>query len=159
MLEFAIMNYFSAAKASLHHRNITRVGLCLNHQILPWAQAGSPSASWYKTTTEYETISIPRSMSRKDAVIVHRLWLGYRCSWEIAERTPRECVHCKEITDMPLTHYLLECDALATIRPQDYTNVQNMHQEQIENVAATCARLILEEEGNLQTLTASPPPR
>ncbi|XP_069992410.1 uncharacterized protein [Penaeus vannamei] len=81
----------SAAKSSLHQTRIQPIKpsisqiknrakitakqiALIQHQV--WVQAGSPSATWYKTVTKYETITIPCSMSRKDAVIIHRLRLA-----------------------------------------------------------------------------------
>jgi len=149
----------TAAKNSLRQQSITHVKPSLStikslarsaayymtriqHQV--WVQAGSPSAFWYKTSTEYESITIPRSMSGEDAVIIHRLRLGYRCSWEIDERNPKQCNHFQSITDKPLIHYLLECDALTAIRPPDFANIQNIPPEPLETADANCAWLILE---------------
>ncbi|ROT82640.1 pol [Penaeus vannamei] len=117
----------SAAKSSLHQTRIQPIKpsisqiknrakitakqiTLIQHQV--WVQVGSPSATWYKTVTEYETITIPRSMSRKDAVIIHRLRLGYPCNWEIDERVPKECNYRQTVVSHPLTHYLLDCQAL-----------------------------------------------
>jgi len=120
----------------------------IQHQV--WVQAGSPSATWYKTVTEYETITIPRSMSRKDAVIIHRLRLGYPCSWEIDERVPKECNYCQTVVSHPLTHYLLDCQALYHIRPHNFRDVPDIETSQRSTVAATCARTILESEESFQ---------
>jgi len=146
---------------SQHHKVFGQV-CCLLHDTIQhqvWVQAGSPSAFWYKTSTEYESITIPMSMLRKDAVIIHRLRLGYHCSWEIDEHNPKQCNHCQSITDKPLIYYLLECDALTAIRPPDFANIQNITPDLLETAAANCARLILENEVNLQVLSTTPPPR
>jgi len=155
----------SAAKSSLHQTHIQPIKpsisqiknrakitakqiTLIQHQV--WVQAGSPSATWYKTVTEYETITIPRSMSRKDAVIIHRLRLGYPCSWEIDERVPKECNHCQTVVSHPLTHYLLDCQALYHIRPHNFRDVPDIETSQRSTVAATCARTILESEESFQ---------
>ncbi|ROT84526.1 pol [Penaeus vannamei] len=129
----------------------------IQHQV--WVQAGSPSATWYKTVTEYETITIPRSMSRKDAVIIHRLRLGYPCSWEIDERVPKECNYCQTVVSHPLTHYLLDCQALYHIRHHNFSDVANRETTQRSTVAATYARIILDSEESFKTISAAPPPR
>jgi len=135
----------SAAKSSLHQTRLQPIKpsisqiknrakitakqiTLIQHQV--WVQAGSPSATWYKTVTEYETITIPRSMSRKDAVIIHRLRLGYPCSWEIDERVPKECNHCQTVVSHPLTHYLLDCQALYHIRPHNFRDVPDIETSQ-----------------------------
>nr|XP_027208601.1 uncharacterized protein LOC113802257 [Penaeus vannamei] len=164
----------SAAKSSLHQTHIQPIKpsisqiknrakitakqiTLIQHQV--WVQAGSPSATWYKTVTEYETITIPRSMSRKDAVIIHRLRLGYPCSWEIDERVPKECNYCQTVVSYPLTHYLLDCQALYHIRPHNFRDVPNRETSQRSTVAATYARTILESEESFKTISVAPPPR
>lgn len=76
-----------------------------------------------------------------------------------AELIPRECIHCRTITEIPLAHYLLECDTLADIRPQECIDVQIIYPEQSELVAVNCARILSDAEENLQSLSATPPPR
>ncbi|ROT69722.1 pol [Penaeus vannamei] len=164
----------SAAKSSLHQTRLQPIKpsisqiknrakitakqiTLIQHQV--WVQAGSPSATWYKTVTEYETITIPRSMSRKDAVIIHRLRLGYPCSWEIDERVPKECNYCQTVVSHPLTHYLLDCQALYHIRHHNFSDVPNRETSQRSTVAATYARTILDSEESFKTISAAPPPR
>jgi len=68
-------DYFTVLRPSISHIeklantasfHVSRI----QHQV--WVQAGSSSAKWYKTVTEYNPITIPRSMERKDATTLHR---------------------------------------------------------------------------------------
>lgn len=69
----------TAAKDSLHYQHIIHIKPSINHiktlgkktahqiskiQHHVWVQAGSPSANWYKIVTDYDPITIPRSMPR-----------------------------------------------------------------------------------------------
>lgn len=56
-------------------------------QYQVWVHAGS-SVNWYRAATNHESIPFPRSLSRKDAII-HRLHIGYKCNWEIDEKTTK----------------------------------------------------------------------
>lgn len=76
-------------------------------QHLSCVGKGSTSAVWYKTVTDYRQLNVPSNMPRDYAVILHRLRLGYKCNWEIAERILRECSYCQLNTEEPLLHYLL----------------------------------------------------
>ena len=124
-------------------------------QAYRWVLWNSPSASWYFNTTRYEPPCIPRSMPRKTAVIVHRLRLGYRCSWEIRERAVQDCSLCETPTDQPLWHYCLECPVFNDVRPpelQDYP----LDAPDTPERASRAARVFLEK---LDRLSSFPPPR
>nr|XP_027223265.1 uncharacterized protein LOC113815374 [Penaeus vannamei] len=91
------------------------------NQHLACVNKGSYSASWYKTVTNYQRVNITNTMPREQVVIIHRLRLGYKCNWEIAERVLRECTYCQQETTEPLLHYLLSYDiALATSSAQEF---------------------------------------
>lgn len=65
----------------------------IQHQV--WVHAGSTSAKWYRIVTNDCQITISKSVSRRKAVIIHRLRLGCRCNWEIRYRVPKAiCVFC-----------------------------------------------------------------
>lgn len=81
-----------------------------------WVARDSPSALWYKAATEYQSHTISKFTKRHLATIVHRLRLGYKCSWEVIAPEERECIHCEELTPAPLLHYLLECIVSAPLR-------------------------------------------
>jgi len=70
--------------------------------------ASSPTASWYNDAAA-NLPPVPPKLPRRDQVNLHRLRLGYRCSWEINARVDRDCVYCERTTDEPLLHYILEC--------------------------------------------------
>lgn len=97
-------------------------------------------------------------MPGKAAIIILRLRLGYRCSCEIKDRVPRECKHCESITSLPLTHYLLDCNALDAIRPPEFTNIHADSPQRVA-VAARYVQILLENEDSLETLLNAPPPR
>lgn len=80
----------------------------------------------------------------EQAIIIHRLRLGYRCSWEIAERIPRECKYC-EITSEPLLQYLLTCPQLQ-IRPHQYTNIDIKNTAEAILVAQRLTKHLLESQ-------------
>ncbi|XP_063590519.1 uncharacterized protein LOC134767451 [Penaeus indicus] len=128
----------------------------IQHQV--WVQAGSPSATWYSIATDYIPITIPKSMSRRDAVIIHRLRLGYRCNWEIQFRVPKACSHCHDIVEEPLIHYILECPVLNSIRSRHLQDIPH-NQEELLQVAALSSKTFLESEERFKIISRFPPPR
>ena len=80
------------------------------------AAQGSPSANWYLQATNLIPHNVTKHTNREEAVIMHRLRLGYKASWEIVTRTNRPCNHCDAETEHPLLHYLLECPFTADLR-------------------------------------------
>ena len=115
----------------------------------------SPTATWYQTVTDYDPIHISKDMPRGTATTIHRLRLGYRCTWEISERVERECQHCEELVELPLFHYLLQCPALPPFRPPDLEGYPLTLQDSDAH-AARAARVLLEHP---HIFTAFPPPR
>lgn len=93
------------------------------NQHIVWIHRNSPLAKWYKEVTQYSAPPILRNTPRSHAVIIHRMRLGYRCSWEIAERNPRECKYCEVGTSEPLLQYLLQCPQIQDIRSQQFSNI------------------------------------
>jgi len=94
------------------------------NQHLACVNKGSFSASWYKTVTNYQRVNITNTMPREQVVIIHRLRLGYKCNWEIAERVLRECSYCQQETTEPLLHYLLSCKVIEHLRPAEFQLTQ-----------------------------------
>lgn len=127
----------------------------IQHQF--WVRAGSSSSKWYRTVTEYNPITIPRSMKRKDATTLHRLRLGYRCHWEIEERVPRECRYCQTFVEEPLLHYVLACPILENIRAPQFR--QPSPHTPLAPSAAICVSQMLQSEDNFDLICTSPPPR
>ena len=115
----------------------------------------SPSATWYRTVTEYEPVHIPKDMPRGTATAIHRLRLGYRCLWEIRERSESECKYCEELVELPLLHYLLQCPTLPPFRPPDLEDYP-LHMQDSDEQGARAARILLEHP---QIVATFPPPR
>lgn len=146
-----------AAKNSLHQTHIqlikpsisqikNKANIIATHKALVqqqvWVQAGATTANWYKTATEYNNITISRSVSRKDAVIINRLRLGYPCNWEIGERVPKECIHCQAVVSHPLNS-----------SDHTFRDVPDMETTQRRIVAVTCTRTLLELEESFQSIS------
>jgi len=97
-------------------------------------------------------------MTRSNATILHRLRLGYRCHWEIAERFPKECQRCHAIVEEPLLHYVLCCPVLDPIRPQQYSRLTS-DTPLDPHLAAECVKTLLSTEESFNTICQSPSPR
>ena len=85
-----------------------------NHQI--WTDNNARSAAWYRQATHMNPHPNAKSTTRNLQTIIHHLRLGYRCTWEIVNQEERECNYCEQVTEEPLLHYLLECEATDDIR-------------------------------------------
>lgn len=80
---------------------------------------GSPSALWYVIATQYDPISLTRTIDNKTLTQLRRLRLGYMCRKELEssrEESNTDCTHCKTVTPSPLLHYLLRCPATSPLR-------------------------------------------
>lgn len=98
-------------------------------------------------------------MPRSDAVIIHRLHLGYRYTWEIEFRVPKDCQHCEALIDEPLLHYLLDCPVLNRIRPPQFQDLPDTPVEEKYQLAAQCTKIMLECEDTFKTISLYPPLR
>ncbi len=67
----------------------------------------SKSITWHSTVTQCAS-KVKQEMSRIQHVAIYRLRLGYRCNWEIARTSKKECPSCSRSTYHPLLHYILE---------------------------------------------------
>ena len=85
-----------------------------NHQM--WTDKNTRSATWYQQATHMNPHLIVKSTTRNLQMIIHRLRLGYRCTWEIANQEERECNYCEQVIEEPFLHYLLECEATDDLR-------------------------------------------
>ncbi len=57
--------------------------------------------------------NVPQKPRRKcPGYSMYRLRLSYRCSWEIARLSKKECPSCSRSTYYPLLHYILECEMM-----------------------------------------------
>ncbi len=65
--------------------------------------------AWHSTVTQCVP-KLQKEMSRIQHVVIYRLGLGYRCSWEIAGHQQMECPSCSRSTYQPLLHYTLVCE-------------------------------------------------
>ena len=145
-----------ATTAQLKTHVFKQVKQCTLSQHHARVTSGSPSATWYRAVTRYDHPNIPRLMPRKTAVIIHRLRLGYRCSWEVVENTVRDCTHCdEEAVELPLLHYLLHCPCLSAIRPPELHNYP-LHLPDAVEKGVLAARAIL---AHPSVITTFPPPR
>ena len=129
-----------------------------HHQM--WTDRNSASATWYRQATNMIPHCIDKSTTRSAAVIIHRLRLGYRCTWEIVERNERACRHCDEETNEPLLHYLLVCEHTAALRRAVGQVVYDPALPDAREKAASMAYGILQNiEAHIGTLMRYVPPR
>ena len=85
-----------------------------NHQM--WTDNNARSVTWYQQATHMNPHPIVNSTTRNLLTIIHRLRLGYRCTWEIVNQEEMECNYCEQVTEEPLLHYLLKCEATDDLR-------------------------------------------
>ena len=129
-----------------------------NHQM--WTGKNVRSATWYRQATHMNPHPIVILTTRNLQTIIHHLRLGYKCTWKIVNPEERECKYCKQVTEEPLLHYLLECevtdDLQRTVRkPPHNTNMPDVTEKATEMVF-----LIIEHiEETKDTLLECPPPR
>ena len=159
-----------AAKSALHLSTVTLGVLPSTEQIkgrvikeawritlaehYSWVVAGSPSATWYRDVTRCEPPSIPKTMPRNTAVVIHRLRLGFKCFRELDD-TLHVCDYCEEATASPLLHYLLNCHVLSSIRPPELEDYPIDAPDVLEH-AVRAALLALEHH---RLISCFPPPR
>lgn len=96
-----------AAKDSLTHRHFNKIKISLSslnssQSNCQWNnQNSTPHLGTRRFPLSYMVqnchwlfyITIPKSMPRREVVILHRYRLGYRCNWEIDIRVPKACDH------------------------------------------------------------------
>ena len=130
----------------------------MDDEIKHYANQGSASANWYIHATEFIPHAITKNTPRELAVVIHRLRLGYKATWQIIEGINKPCNYCDDNTELPLLHYLLECPHTATLRGNRI--LPNIHDPNSTVAAAKLCKDILE---NINThsnlLLDSPPPR
>ena len=97
----------------------------MQKEIKNYAIQGSPSANWYIQATELIPHPVTKNTPRKMAVIIHRLRLGYKATWQMLEGINRPCNYCDEEPESPLLHYLLDCLHTVTLRGNRIPNSQN----------------------------------
>ena len=124
-----------------------------------WVDRLSPSASWYKNTTNLQPPPVDKFTPRKLAVIVYRLRLGYKCCWEVVQPTERECNHCTITPPLPLLHYLLECPATTQLRAGLGPLPNSTHPEAIANAIRVTQKILEDPEKFTSTLYECAPPR
>ena len=76
----------------------------LKDNVNYWVDQNSRSAQWYHKVSDMLPAAIDKHTPRKIAVIIHRLRLGYRSTWEINTEINRPCTHCDSDTNKPLLH-------------------------------------------------------
>ena len=130
----------------------------MHDEIKAQASSGSPSSNWYLQATELLPHPVTRGISRKLAVIIHRLRLGYKASWQTIDVAARPCNYCDESPESPLLHYLLECPQTADLR--NNRPAPNMQDPESIIIAAKLVKNIIDNiEIYEDLLTEMPPPR
>lgn len=125
-----------------------------------WVARASPSAQWYKATTEYQPHSVSKLTQRHLGTIIHRLRLGYKCSWEIVRPEERDCILCEESTTSPLLHYLLECTISTPLRNMTDTPAADPNHHLAFSIGTAMVSRIVENIAVTQDFLLSfPPPR
>ena len=130
----------------------------MHEEVKTQARLGSPSSNWYLHATELVPHPVTRDISRKLAVIIHRLRLGYKATWQMLEGVIRPCSYCDDSPEAPLMHYLLECPQTASLRENnDVPNLQNP--ESFVAAAKVVKNIVEGIEIHQDLLTEMPPPR
>ncbi|KAK4317371.1 hypothetical protein Pmani_011533 [Petrolisthes manimaculis] len=79
--------------------------------------AASPSTTSDANTTQYQSLTVPRTIPTQVPTHLHRLRLGYKCKGQILNPTSeKSCSYCDVITILPLLHYILDCHVTVSIR-------------------------------------------
>ena len=145
-------------KSQVKSMIIPKIKANMVENIRHHAMQGSQSATWYLSATNLIPHNITRNTPRKEAVIMHRLRLGYKANWEIVERAIRPCNHCEEETEFPLLHYLLDCPHTANLRGNRILPGADHPQSNAE-AAKLCKEIIEGIEHHRGTLLEFNPPR
>ena len=141
-------------------KNMTAPAIKTNMQneIKNHANLGSPSANWYIQATELIPHPVTKNTPRELAVIIHRLRLGYKATWQIVEGINKPCNYCNEEPESPLLHYLLDCPHTVTLRGNRI--LPNSQDPNSSLAAAKLCKDIIEDINTHQNLLLdSPPPR
>ena len=130
----------------------------MHEEIKAQVRLGSPSSNWYLHATELVPHPVTKDTPRELGVIIHRLRLGYKATWQLIDGVERPCNYCDESPEAPLMHYLLECLQTASLR--ENRDVPNIQDPGSVLAAAKIAKNIVE---NIDThsglLSERPPPR
>ena len=127
----------------------------MKEEIKTQARLGSPSSNWYLQATDLVPHPVTKGTPRQLAVIIHRLRLGYKATWQMIEGVARPCNYCEDTPDAPLMHYLLECPQTASLR-DNRGNPLPLNND----TAAKIAKNIIEYIETYQDfLIRMPPPR
>ena len=126
----------------------------MQEEVKAQARQGSPSATWYLQSTELIPHPVIKQTPRKLAVILHRLRLGYKATWQLIEAAFQPCCYCDDTPEQPLLHYLLECPQTAQLR----TNRIIQNPDSFEE-AANLVKHIIEDSQFHDLLMEMPPPR
>ena len=137
-----------------HLRKTTK--LHIKKSFLHALNAGSQSAKWYLAATKGEPPFADKKTPRQTQVSLHRLRLGYKCSWQMIGNDVMECTYCQEPAANPLEHYLLDCEVTQSLR-----NRTQISQETHTTPAATLTRKAHTDHIHhlLRVITRYPPPR
>ena len=128
-----------------------------NHQM--WTDNNARPATWSRQATHMNPHPIVKS-TRNLQMIIHHLILGYRCTWEIVSQEERECNSCEQVTEEPLLHYLLECEATDDLRRTVRKPPHNANMpDATENTTEMVLSIIEKIDETRAMLLECPPPR
>ena len=99
--------YVSRSKSQLKHQALQTISATWTRTV-DHASLLSKSIQWKRSTSPNGFIP-PLNTLRHIETRLFRLILGYRCSWEIAQRSQRQCEHCDSLVTEPLIHFILHC--------------------------------------------------
>ena len=134
-------------------------GKTLNCNHAYWVNNHSFSANWYKRATNLQPSPVNKYTSRKLAVIIARLRLGYKCNWEVIAPQNRECTICERPTTTPLLHYLLECHQTASFRDGTEIPEDADHPDALRHSILIIQKVLNNLDTFKNTLLSFPPPR
>ena len=83
----AIKVQLSLGQVKVMAKEYEKKSLIENHQM--WTDNNARFATWYRQATHMNPHPIAQSTTRNLQTIIHRLRLGYRCTWEIVNQEER----------------------------------------------------------------------
>ena len=117
---------------------------------------GSHTSIWYTKVTNMLRHHITKHTPRELGVIIHRIRLGYKCTWEKIEGREepvlRECKYCEEESEDQLQHYLIHCPITQELR-----ETLGLGEERDKHKVAT--QIWKNQEAISAFLRSYPPPR
>ena len=97
----------------------------IDSDIVTSYERGSPSSIHYVHVSQATEYPYGRRSALCDLVVM-RLRLGYKYYWEVSGAAPESCAVCARPGGHTLRHYVLECPAIASYRPQGINDVPSL---------------------------------